>query len=146
MNTWTKRGTLLILAALMLVVGMMIPYRNAEAAMTYNNTNYASLTCSVNPATGELQASLNVDGKKGITSQIETELYVEKQILGIIWKRVDIGCVNNLWIDSTTSYHYTNTFSTILSSSGTYRIVVKYTVSGSGGPSDVIMKTENISY
>ena len=145
MNTWTKRGTLLILAALMLVVGMMIPYRDAEAAMTYNNTLSANISCAVD-SSGCLQASLAVSGIKGKTTRIKAELYVEKRVLGMFWSRVDIGYNNNIWEDSTTNHTYYNTFNTDLPSNGTYRTTVTFTVSGSGGTDDIIVKTSTITY
>lgn len=145
MNTWTKRGTLLILAALMLVVGMMIPYRNAEAAMTYNNTTDAYLSADID-TNGTLQATLLVNGKKGVTTCIEADLYIERKTLGIFWTRVDIGYNNNVWHDSTTSHYYNNSFSTDLVSNGTYRVVVSYTVHGTGGANDIIPKTVIVVY
>ncbi len=145
MNTWTKRGTIIMLAALMLVMGIAVPFRNAEAAMTYNNTTDAYLSAGVD-TNGNLEAILLVNGSYGITSCIEADLYVERKNWGLFWTMVDIGYNNNVWHDSTTSYLYHNVFSTNLISTGTYRVTVTYTVHGSGGSNDVIIKTATINY
>lgn len=145
MNTIIKRGTMLTLAFLMLVTSMFVPIKNAKAATMYNNTTRATLSASVN-SSGLLTASLYVLGIKGKTTKIETSLYVEKSILGIFWSRIDIGCENNLWQDSTTNYYYTHAFTCNLNSTGTYRVTVTYTVSGSGGTNDVITKTCTVTY
>ncbi len=145
MNTMTKKGSMLVLALLMMIMSVYVPFKQAEAATTYNNTTSASLSGSVN-ANGRLTASLYVLGIKGKTTRIETSLYVEKRILGIFWSRVDIGCEDNIWHDSVTNYYYSNSFCCDLSSTGTYRVTVTYTVSGSGGASDVITKTCTVTY
>ena len=145
MNTVSKRCTTLILALLMLVMGIYVPFKKAEAAMLYYNTTDAFLSASVN-SSGYLQAWMTVTGKSGKTTLIEADLYVEKRILGVFWKRVEIGYNNNVWHDSTTSYSYSNSFGYNLNSTGTYRVTVTYTVSGTGGPADVITLSEIVTY
>ena len=66
--------------------------------------------------------------------------------MGIFWTRVNIGYTNNVWHDSTTSYIYSNYFEFQLTSTGTYRVTVTYTVSGTGGPADVITLTDILTY
>ena len=145
MYTMTKRGTVFALALLMLVMSVFVPMKKAEAAMMYNNAYDADLYCTIN-SNGHLQASLSVTGYVKKTTHISVELYVEKRILGLFWSRVDIGCTNNIWTDSTSNYSYSNLFTTNLSSSGTYRVTATYTVSGTGGTADVIVKTSTASY
>ena len=141
----TTRAALFALALLTLVMGVIVPLRKAEAATTYNNTVDSDLSCTVN-SSGLLQASMSVTGIKGKTSCIAVELYVQKRILGLFWKKVDIGCPNNIWTDSTTNTTYSHVFSHSLTSTGTYRVTVTYTVSGSGGADDVITLTDTVTY
>ena len=145
MNTTTKRISLLAMALLMLVTGIYVPFRNAEAATTYNNTATASINCNIDNS-GNLLALMAATGIKGKTTRIQVELYVEKRVMGIFWSRVDIGYTNNVWIDSTTNTTYNNSFSTNLDTSGTFRVTVTFTVSGSGGSDDIIVKTAILSY
>ena len=145
MYTLTKKATVFALALLMLVMSVFVPMKKAEAAMMYNNTSSATARCSID-SNGNLSVALKVTGYSGITQRIEVALYVEKRVLGIFWSRVDIGCPNNIWTDSKTGYTYTNTFSHHLGSTGTFRVNVTFTVSGTGGSNDIITKTETISY
>ena len=145
MYSMVKRVSVFALALLTLVMGVVVPYRRAEAATTYNNTISASILCNIN-LNGCLGASLSVTGMKGKTTKISVELYVEKKVLGVFWSRVNIGCPNNVWTDSTTGTNYSNTFSFDLSSTGTYRVTVTFTVSGSGGSDDIIVKTSTVTY
>lgn len=145
MTTITKRGTVFAIALLMLVMSIFVPMRKAKAAMMYNNLTSANIYCSVN-SSGELQALLSVSGIKGRTTQIHVELYVEKKILGLFWSRVDIGYTNNVWVDSTTNHTYSHSFITSLPSTGTYRTTVTFTVSGTGGSDDVIVKTDTVTH
>lgn len=140
-----KRGLCLILALCTVFLTMTGYCKTVRAATTFHNTLYADIVNSID-SDGRLETILHVDGFKGITTLIETDLYVEKRILGIFWIRVDIGYTNNVWHDSTTDYHYSNYFDTQLSSHGTYRVTVTYTVSGTGGTPDVIVLTDTDTY
>lgn len=145
MNATAKRFTVLALALLMLALSVTVPVRRAEAAMTYNNAIGAVISCAIN-SSGRLTANLSANGYKNLTTRIAVELYVEKRVLGVFWSIVDIGCTDNVWKDSTTSYSYTNVFAHNMPSSGTYRVTVTFTVSGTGGSDDTIVRTETVSY
>ena len=145
MYSMVKRVSVFALALLTLVMGIVVPFRRAEAATTYNNTIQATLNCSIG-TNGKLNAVLGVTGIKGKTTHVSVALYVEKRILGVFWSKVDIGCDNNTWTDSYYGYSYDNTFRTDISSSGTYRVTVTYTVSGSGGSDDIITMTDIVTY
>lgn len=140
-----KRLLCMILLLCTVFVSMAGYHRTAKAAVTLNNTASSSLSCSIS-STGKLTAVLSVYGFKNITTSIQADLYLEKRILGIFWKRVDIGYTNNVWHDSVTGYIFYNTFDHQLASTGTYRVTVTYTVSGSGGSPDVITMTETKTY
>ena len=144
MYSMVKRVSVFALALLTLVMGVVVPYRRAEAAIMYNNTLSSSINCTVNTS-GKLNAQLRVAGITNVTTKIAVELYVEKRILGLFWSRVDIGCEDNIWRDSTTNYYYTHTFSYQLNSSGTYRVTVTYTVSGTNGANDIITLTDTVT-
>ena len=145
MISMKKRGLCLILLLCTVFMTIAGYTRSAKAATTYNNTSSASISSYVD-SNGKLHSLLIVTGIKGITTLIEADLYVEKRILGIFWKKIDIGYPNNIWHDSTTSFHFYNEFITQLPSTGTYRVKVTYTVSGSGGSADIIPITDNVTY
>lgn len=141
----SKRVKLFALALLILAVSMIVSLNKAKAATAYNNTTNAMLNCSINSG-GTLQAAMSVFGVSGVTSRIDVELYIEKRILGVFWKKINIGYPNNIWTDSTTGIVYSHIFTTDLTSTGTYRVSVTYTVSGSGGSANVIPFTQKLSY
>ena len=140
-----KRIIILGMTFLTLISSLIVPRRISKAAITFNNTISASMDCDVT-TNGNLIVVMDVLGISGTTTQISVELYVEKRILGIFWKKVDIGCANNTWTDSTASYTYSNICSFQLNSTGTYRVTVTYTVSGSGGTPDVITVRDTVTY
>lgn len=144
MKTIYKKGLVVLLAALTLVLSVFVYSERTEAAVMYNNAINATLNCSIG-SSGYLQAVMSGTGIIG-TSRISVELYVEKKVLLFFWKRVDIGYPDNLWTDYTTNNYYNRSFTTTLSSSGTYRVTVTYTFSGSGGPDDIITRTATSSY
>ncbi len=145
MISMKKKGVYLILLLCTVLVTVGVYYRTAKAAITYNNTAEADIICSVN-ANGKLRTNLSLNGYKNITTQIQADVYIEKRVLGIFWKRVNISYPNNVWHDSTTSYHYANYFDIQLASTGTYRATVTYTVSGTGGSDDIITLTDTVTY
>lgn len=145
MKRTIKKGTVLALTLLMLMACIYAPLGRTEAAVMYNNMTSASMSCSVSSA-GELSADLDAAGISGRTTRIKVQLYVEKRVLGLFWSKVDIGCTDNIWEDSTTSVTYSNTFSTHLPSTGKYRVTATFTVSGRGGADDVIVKTSTLTY
>ncbi len=145
MISTTKRGLSMILLLCTVFMTMAGYCRTASAAMNYNNAITTDVIASFD-SSGRIHAVLSVEGINGTTTNIEADLYVEKRIMGVFWKKVDIGCTNNVWHDATTSYNYSNEFISPVLSSGTYRVNVTFTVSGSGGSPDVIQKTRTVSH
>ena len=145
MKKTTQRVIATTLTFLALFFAIAVPIKNASSETCYNNIVQANVSSNIN-VNGALTVSFDVFGRKGVTTKIETELFVEKKMLGLFWVRVNIGCPNNLWTDSTNHYVYVNTFSTQLSSTGTYRTTVKFTVSGTGGANDIITLTRTNTY
>ena len=145
MISMKKRGLCLILMLCTVFVTLGVYCKTAKAATTYNNTSSAWAGSYVD-SNGQLRTDMILGGYKGVTTLIEADLYLEKRFLGIIWIRVNIGYPNNVWHDSTTSYIYSNYFTHQLSSTGTYRVTVTYTVSGTGGTPDVITITDTVTY
>ena len=145
MISMKKRGICLILLLCTVFMTFGGYCKKANAATTYNNTSSAKILSYID-SSNNLRTDMFLDGMNGITTLIEADLYIEKRVLGIFWTRVNIGYPNNVWHDSTTSYHYYNYFSIALSSSGTYRVTVTFTSSGSGGSPDVITFTKTVVY
>ena len=145
MKAITKRSAALVFAALILITAVMLPIEKSKAATTYNNTTTASFYTSVG-TDGVVSVVLSVFGIKSKTTQINTEINVEKKLILGLWLPILIGYPNNVWTDSVNSFYYSNTFTKQLPSTGTYRVTVTYTVSGSGGSDDVISGYDTVTY
>lgn len=147
MKRTIQRSMTLVLSLLMLMAFLVAPNAKASAEVKpkYDSVIDTNLRTSIN-SDGQLNSIIKATGEKGSTTRIEIELYVEKRVLGLFWTRVDIGTTNNTWIDSVNSWQYINAFSTQLSSSGTYRVTVKFTVFCADASSDVVTKVNTVTY
>ena len=147
MKRTIQRSMTLVLSLLMLMAFLVAPNAKASAEVEpkYNSAIYVDSNSYINTA-GMLQSAIQAKGEKGNTTRIEVELYVEKRVLGIFWTRVDIGTASNTWTDTVNNWQYSNTFSTQLSSSGTYRVTVKFTAFCADGSSDVATKVNTVTY
>ena len=146
MKKTINRILALSLAILTLFAGIVLP---AEKALgdgeKYNNISSVTTDSTVN-SSGLLTASMRVRGIKGKTTRIDIELYIEKRVLGLFWTRVNLNTPNNIWSDTTSNYLYNNSFTFQLNSSGTYRVTTTFTIYGTGGTEDVIVKTNTITH
>lgn len=97
-------------------------------------------------SSGLMTISYQYSGYPSITTKAVITTYIEKRTLGIFWSRVDIGTSDNQWNDVINDYRYTGYRTYQLSDKGTYRVVVKYTIYGTGGSADVIPYEAKDSY
>ena len=77
-------------------------------------------------------------GYTDITESVTITIKIQKRSLGLIWTKVDIGVPNNEIVVTSTNAADTFVYNIQLNSTGNYRAVITYTVSGSGGADDVI--------
>ncbi len=116
-----------------------------EVMPLYNNTVSANTTMSIS-SSGKMTISYNLIGISSKTTKIVITTYIEKKKLGLFWSRVDNGQPDKQWVTTINSFKYTGSRSYQLSSSGTYRVTVKYKVYGSGGAADEITQQKKASY
>lgn len=142
-----KKTIALLLAAVTLLsccgLSMMASAAN-EATPYYNNTSLVSVTFSISN-TGKATFNLSCSGKSGITSKIVAVSYIQRKV-GLIWVRVDNGLDGKEWTDTVNGTDMTRSHSLQLSKTGTYRVKVEFTVTGSGGSADEIVKTVTDTY
>ena len=101
----------------------------------YNNVNI-TYTNFIISSSGLATISVGYTGYNGITSGATIKSYVQKKTLGLFWKRIDNGQPNKEWVDTATGSTYSKSHTLQLTSKGTYRLVVEYTIKGSGGSPD----------
>lgn len=106
----------------------------ASAAQTptveplYDNATIASVSLSID-SSGKATVKITLQGKSTLKSTSVTT-YLEKKV-GTQWVRVDIDAAGDAWQYSTTSRAFQKIYSTTLSSSGQYRAVATFTLTGS---------------
>lgn len=103
----------------------------------YNNTSATTTNMNINE-NGLMTISYQYSGYPSKTTKAVITTYIEKRTLGLFWSRVDIGTDRNQWVDVINDYRYTGYRTFQLSAKGTYRVVVEYTIYGTGGAADVI--------
>lgn len=103
----------------------------------YNNAGNATVNFSIN-SSGKAVVSLFCQGTPGVMTGVKVKTYIEKRNFLFFWTRVDIGQTNNEWTDTASGSSFTKEHSVQLKDKGTYRAVVKFTVSGTGGTADNI--------
>ena len=111
----------------------------------YNNTSSANCAMSISDS-GKMTISYRIYGYSSSTTKIVINTYIEKKVAGLFWSRVDIDQTNDEWIDTINKTSYIGSRSYQLSSNGTYRVNVTYTVYGTGGSADVIPFSIEKSY
>ena len=100
----------------------------------YNNVN--EMRARLDITNGNANVIIFYQGYDGITEGATITTKIQKRFLLVFWTDVDIGMPNNEWVDQSTATSYSNSHSVALSSTGTYRAIVSFTVYGSGGSPD----------
>lgn len=111
----------------------------------YNNATTANANFTINTS-GKAVVSLFCHGTPGVMTGVTVKTYIEKKSFIFFWTRVDIGQPNDEWTDTASGSSFAKEHSVQLTDKGTYRAVVKFTVSGTGGPADAIPFTLEDSY
>ncbi len=131
---------LVLLSSLSVAVVAASNDENEGIAPCYNNTNVATALLTIN-SSGRAQVSLHCMGISGVTTKIIAESKIQKKF-GLIW----INVSDAEWTDTAYSFSLNKTHYYQLEKSGTYRVKVTYTVSGSGGSNDSITLTCEDTY
>ena len=142
-----KKFILCFLSIIMLVscstVGIQAESTDEGIMPCWSNGTECTMVFEISN-TGLAVAQVTFTGIPGVTTQVRSEMYIQKRVLGIFWKKVDIGVEDNIWVDVTTEDMYFFTHSVQLEDTGTYRAVFELTFSGTGGTDDVV--SDKIEY
>lgn len=111
----------------------------------YNNVFSAQSYAKVSTS-GKLTVTNTYEGRVNYVTKAVITTYVEKKASSSSWSRIDIGTTNDEWIDTVYDNAYAGSHSVQLPSKGTYRISVKYVISGTGGSADVITDKVTVEY
>ena len=131
-----KKRTLLTLALICaLTFSLAAP---VCASLLYNNIADAEERVYISGST--LYAATEFTGIKDVTESVTVEIKVEKKTLLLFWSEV------KTWTDTVNNWKGNVNHSLALSDTGTYRVTVTYTAEGTGGDTDEITKTFNLTY
>lgn len=111
-----------------------------DASVYLNNVSGANTTFSIS-STGNATVTNKYYGSSGVTKSATITTKVQKKV-GIFWVTVSGG----KWTDTSTAINFSKSHSVQLSSTGTYRAHVVFTISGTGGSDDEITKNVQKTY
>ena len=106
----------------------------------YNNTNITESDFAISED-GIATTHFTCRGYRGVTTKIVAETKIEK-LVGSSWVQVEGAS----WTDESTLYYCSKSYSIQLQSTGTYKVTYTFTVSGSGGANDVIVREIERTY
>ena len=98
-----------------------------------NNTAYTSTSFSISTS-GIAKATVSYDGYPGVTTGATIDIVIKKNTFLFFWSTV----VDESYNIVGESYSHTYNYDISSNGTGTYKCFVTYTVSGSGGPDDVL--------
>ncbi len=143
-----------LLGIVLVLCLLIVPFCSISAAAAipkdeitplYNNVSNATANLGISD-NGKMTINYSYVGSSGITTKAVITTYIEKKVLGLFWTRVDIGTTNDEWVDTINNYKYTGSRTHQLSSSGTYRVTIKFKIYGTGGSADEIERQIKASY
>ena len=142
-----KRFLICLLCMLMLFSYVTIPAAAADDGIMpcYNNVISTRTQFNISDS-GVATVTVSYTGVPGVTTGATITTKIQKRSLGLIWTKVDIGTTNNEWVDSTRVESYSTFHSVTLPDTGTYRVVVEYEITGTGGATDVIEDIQTAEY
>jgi len=140
MKIRNKVLSLVLVTVLLLALALPAFAMGNSITPYYNNTATAEMTFVID-INGLATVDYTCRGYRGITTKIVVDTKIERQN-GSSWAEVE----NASWTDQSTLYFCTNEHEIQLTQRGTYKATVTYTVSGSGGATDVIIKEYQCTY
>ena len=136
-----KRFLICLLCMLMLFSYVTIPAAAANDGIMpcYNNVLETTTIFTISDS-GVATVTVSYDGITGVTTGATITTKIQKRTLGFIWTKVDE------WVDSARLADYSTFHSVTLPDTGTYRVVVEYEITGTGGATDVIEDIQTAEY
>lgn len=136
-----KKILICLLCMLMLFSYVTIPAAaaNDDTMPRYNNVIETITNFSISDS-GVATVTVSYDGITGVTTGATITTKIQKRTLGFIWTKVDE------WVDSARLVSYSTFHSVTLPDTGTYRVVVEYEITGTGGAIDVIEDIQTAEY
>ena len=136
-----KKVVAIILCAILLVCGFetiaFASNTNSLVMPRYNNTVFVDSSFGID--NGEAIALVSYIGYPGITTGARITIQLQKRNLLVFWK--DVASWEDVSYGTEGAFEHSYPVS-----SGTYRVKIRYEISGSGGATDVIEEELKDSY
>lgn len=140
MKTRRRVLSFAMLAVMLFAMALSTLAAGSEITPYYNNTATTQNTFVIDE-NGLATVTFTVRGYRGVTTKIVVDTKIEKKS-GSSW----IGVGNASWTDESTLYYCASDHSVDLAQRGTYKATFTYTVSGSGGATDIITRELQYTY
>ena len=142
-----KRFLICLLCMLMIFSYVTVPAAatNDGIMPCYNNVISTRTQFDISDS-GVATVTVSYNGIPGVTTGATITTKIQKRSLGLIWTKIDIETTNNEWVDSTRVESYSTFHSVALPDTGTYRVIVEYEITGTGGANDVIEDIQTAEY
>ena len=127
-----KKKVCLFLAFVFLIMGAFPISVNADDIALLNNNTLYTDTLFIITDKGAATVDIQYNGYRNITTGATITIKIEKRYLLIFWNELISETI------TVTGDYYSDSLNYQFTESGTYRCTVVYTISGSGGPDDVI--------
>ncbi len=134
-----KKMIAVILSVVILLTTTITAY--AGSIQPYSNNVDTTNTIFSISSSGLATVKNTYSGITGTTKSAEIVTKVQKKV-GLIWVTVSGGS----WTDTSSATNFSKSHSVQLSSKGTYRAHVVFTISGTGGSDDKITKNVEKTY
>ena len=140
-----KKLISLILCLALLGAFPIISYAASGSNITpfYNNTIKTTVNFVINES-GNATVDISYIGYSGIMTAAKITTKIQK-LESSSWADVSIGTADNTWVDESTNFVFSTSHSVGVSR-GTYRAVVTFEISGTGGATDVITRDVEYTY
>ena len=93
---------------------------------------------TIDDSAGVAMITVEFMGYENITSVGCVEVKLQKKTWGLFWTDVENGRNDNTWTTYFANDFYHDVINFSLSSKGTYRALITFTINGNGGDADVI--------
>jgi hypothetical protein len=135
-----KRKIIFIMTLLVIFSLGINTFVMAEDISPYNNNTAMMHSAFVITETGEAIVGVNYEGYTDVTTGATITIKIEKRNLLFFWSDVVDETITAVGDSYFNEFHYQ------LEDKGTYRCTVVYTVSGTGGPDDVLTFEDTEKY
>ncbi len=143
-KTRTLKTLVTIVTALLLIIGTTLPIFATDVMPIYEHCNYCTFEFWI--TNGTATVGVNYDGDTRTFTNIIVTAKIQKKVLGLFWKTVDINWADDEWtaVSSQPHGYLSETFS--ISETGTYRAVFEVQFYGTTNDVDVLNETVQYKY